>query len=137
MPDDQTSSVVSQLSCRRPWRPIHGVSHEDYFRPHPPSQLRRALTQTLPHDYNEIVVPAEIVRRRLPASVEAIFYLKQSKPGEMRAARLVHEAFLAVYGLSSAQVPLLELDLQSSGSAPFLDVSRCQISELLAEAGGV
>lgn len=53
---------------------------------------------------------------QLPGSIAAVFCIQ---PGECTAARDVHTRFLAAYGLSATQVPLLRYAF----AAGFVDIT--------------
>lgn len=69
--------------------------------------------------YNEIVLDVAALRvDAVPRQLEAWFYLAGGKPRS--AVEPVHGRFLAAYGLSAQEVPLVRLDLaEAAGDAPF------------------
>ena len=55
--------------------------------------------------YNEVVVLKQAYESQLPHSIAAVFCVRDATCAE---ARGVHTRFLAAYGLTSEQVPLLQ-----------------------------
>eukprot|EP00966_Prymnesium_polylepis_P102372 2371442-Prymnesium_polylepis.1 len=65
--------------------------------------------------YNEVILNAQEWEAHLPAMVDAIFF---PTGGDQTRAQQLHQRFLAAFGLSSNDVPLLRLDLRNL-EAPF------------------
>ncbi|KAL1496082.1 hypothetical protein AB1Y20_014709 [Prymnesium parvum] len=70
--------------------------------------------------YNEVVLSTARWGERLPALIEAFFFLSD-RPGEEEKARSIQRRFVAYFPQSEA--PLLELDL-SNPTSPFLPADR-------------
>jgi len=76
--------------------------------------------------YNEVLQDAAVWTRRMPSTIEAFYYVADEQrrglssrgPSGERQARWAHRLFLARFGLSAAEVPLLKLELEN-GPAPF------------------
>jgi len=75
--------------------------------------------------YNEVVANSRHLNDQLPFAIEAFFYIKGESPvtsdlgyGIVIDVVQVHKLFLAAYGLSREQVPLLVLD-PSNWEEPF------------------
>ena len=77
--------------------PIHGCSES---RP-----LKGILERS--RVFNEMIVGELYWSSHLPASIEAFLALDPSSAADLALGRRVHQKFLAQYGLSAAQVPLL------------------------------
>lgn len=81
------------------------------------TQLAQGLTYHMhkPATYNEFVVSAQYWESALPGIVEAIMCQTRCD-----RARVVHQSFLAVYGKTAADVPLLYYEPEAGG---FTDIS--------------
>ena len=81
----------------------------------------QAPTRTI--DYNEIIVDSEHWTLELPATIEAFFRSDDHGRGRKDddVAQKQHQKFLQKYGLSRAEVPLLEFD-PSDWESPFREV---------------
>ena len=60
--------------------------------------------------YNEVIIQANVWKSHLPSVVEAVFRVKDCECQHVRDVAAAHANFLQRWGLSAAQVPLLELD---------------------------
>ena len=56
------------------------------------------------YSYNEVIVRALYWEERGPRAIEAVMF---NRPGGEAQARKFHEAFLATFSLTAAEVPLL------------------------------
>ena len=84
--------------------------------PHRPDDLVSVLVPR--GEYNEVILDADSVERRLPTAVDAFFYMKGTPPG--RAAR-VRELFLKENGrVRERDFPLVKIDVRNR-QQPFSD----------------
>lgn len=114
-------------------------------------RVRESAPQT--ERYNEVVISAAAFRAALPGAVEAIFFVgdgssehcvSSNRWANTRAggrknhcehyARLAHADFLAAYGVTSEQVPLLRLDLRREED-PFSAADASPVDPRLTAAG--
>ena len=82
----------------------------------------RATSHCTQKCYNEVIIETATYVRQLPSSLEAIFMYGHDAE-QASLARQTHQRFLAEYGLSARDVPLLRLNL-GNHDAPFSDVSH-------------
>ena len=66
-----------------------------------------------------MVLDGFLWRKRLPQTIQAVFFMRSHSAGAKPHAREVHGAFLARYNLSAADVPLLEYDPDDLEGSPF------------------
>ena len=95
----------------------HQVGH-DWNCAYPPSMLENAMNGMTGHGthdsgrHNEIVIDTRSIDANLPSVILGFFCLVHkdcSSPRQMRTG------FIAAYGLSGSDVPLLEINLRASG----------------------
>jgi len=67
--------------------------------------------------YNELVFNAEAIESRMPSSIEAFFFPSTASSADKKLARKIHRDFLAAYGVTSDETPLLEF--HRATAAPF------------------
>jgi len=88
------------------------------------NMIERDMSSVYP--YNEIVVSGKARVDNLPHTVEAIFYPKTANCSAgsqcLMEVQNMQKDMMAEFGLTSAEMPLLELDL-SNWQVPFADVS--------------
>jgi hypothetical protein len=65
--------------------------------------------------YNELVLDDNAWARHLPAAIDAVFFFEDGESREH--AQHVRDAFVAEFGLSRSQVPLLHMHIEGSALA--------------------
>jgi hypothetical protein len=103
---------------------VQSCTDLDYGCSFPPNRLQDALVSQLSKSYNgraraynEIVFDVLEIQRNLPNSIQAGFYMTHSSNRERAAAQKAHADFLAAYGLTELDVPMVVLDLTDAPDA--------------------